>query len=48
MGVGGSVGVGEGAGVTTGSGLKELVRGRWRGCESVPAPWRPSGRLVCV
>lgn len=45
---GGGVAVGEAAGVAAGSGLKASVTGRWRGCESVPAPWRPSARLVCV
>lgn len=47
-GVSGGVGAGEGAGVRAGSGPRASVRGRWRDCESVPAPWRPSGRLVCV
>lgn len=48
VGESGGVGVGEAAGVKAGSGLKVSVRGRWRGCEFVPAPWRLSDRLVCV
>lgn len=42
------VGVGEAAGVKAASGLKVLVKGRWRGCEFVPALLRLSDRSVCV
>lgn len=44
----GGAAVGEEAGVRAEFGLQASAGGRWRGCGSGPAPWRPSGRWVCV